>query len=193
MTTAEKITLGVSVATALGVGALLKSLFDHFLARPEKRATIAEKEVTIADKSVQIANALMSRMESELARVQTTHAEAQKEGRELRAELAELRAAKTDETTQTGPAEQILEASAADLASAVSSTETIQRAVDRIRELILHLSLLQPKQGPIFYGDLNAGMLALPQSNDVVDAILIDVDDDGDDDGTVGAALKRRR
>ncbi|RLQ08174.1 hypothetical protein EAD96_05200 [Micromonospora sp. BL1] len=125
MTTAEKITLGVSIATALGVGALLKSLFDHFLSRPEKKATIAEKEVTIADKSVQIANAMMSRMDAELSRVQAALAKAEGEIEELRSKL-DAAASKEAEAVNLPRALDSARATSAELSLARDALDDIQ-------------------------------------------------------------------
>ncbi|MGW5578126.1 hypothetical protein [Micromonospora chokoriensis] len=81
MTTPEKITAGIALLGALGVGALLKSWIDHLLGRRERR-------IDIADKSVQMADTMMTRMEGELIKTIDALAKTQREGEELRAELA---------------------------------------------------------------------------------------------------------
>ncbi|MGW0503422.1 hypothetical protein [Micromonospora sp. NPDC003241] len=183
MTTAEKITLAVSIATALGIGALLKSAFDHFLSRPEKRAAIAEKEVTIADKSVQIANTLMSRMESELERLQSTLAAAQEESGELRAELAEIRAASEVMAETTAAAVKVAEASA-ELDETLRTAQSIQHNVEgRLKQLTLYISHNMLDNGI----DLDAATLAVLQAESIIDR------PDDDDGGAVGAVPKPRR
>lgn len=81
MTTSERITLGVSVAGALGIGALLQAWVTHLLQR-------REKEISFADRSVQMAETLMARMEMELGRAQEALTKAQRESEELRRDLS---------------------------------------------------------------------------------------------------------
>ncbi|MEU7995378.1 hypothetical protein AB0B83_08575 [Micromonospora sp. NPDC049060] len=83
MNTAQKITAGIALLAALGVGALLQAWVTHLLHRRERK-------VNIADKSVQMAATLMNRMEAELGRAQEALDKAEREAQELRAELAEV-------------------------------------------------------------------------------------------------------
>lgn len=183
MTIAEKITLGVSIATALGIGALLKSAIDHFLARPEKRATIAEKEVTIADKSIQIANTLMQRMESEMERLRTTLADARKESEELRAEVADLRAANELTSFTTTASLRVLETSL-DIEKMLRAAQTIQHDVDgRLKQLNLYINRGTADNG-VDIIDTGTGSVYQVKS-------IMDRPDEGE--GTVGAAPKPRR
>jgi hypothetical protein len=126
VTTAEKITLGVAIAGALGVGALFKSWVDHLLARGEKR-------INIADKSVQIAEALMTRMEAELSRAQAALAKAEQEGEQLRAELGLTAAANTDESIRVMVAKRRLRSAYADLTEARNNIHGMQIEVGEIR------------------------------------------------------------
>ena len=127
MTTAEKITLGVSIAGALGLGALLKSWVDHLLAR-------GEKKVNIADKAVQIADALMTRMEAELTRAQAALAKAEQEGEQLRAELGLTMAPDDNDTIRVYTAKRKLLSAYAELAEARDNIHGMQVEVGEIRE-----------------------------------------------------------
>ncbi|MER7994913.1 hypothetical protein [Micromonospora chalcea] len=102
MTTAEKITLGVAIAGAFGLGSVVAAFISHLLGRRERK-------VNIADKSVQIAEAMMTRMEGELTRVQQALAKAQHESEELRATLAETKTAKGKLSEQLEEAKKSLQ------------------------------------------------------------------------------------
>ncbi|MEU5563562.1 hypothetical protein [Micromonospora musae] len=102
MTTAEKITIGVAIAGALGVNALLQVWVTHLLQRRERK-------INIADRSVQIAEALMTRMEAELTRAQEALGQAQKESEELRQELSNAAAARGEASMRVVELQQRLQ------------------------------------------------------------------------------------
>ncbi len=123
MITAEKITAGIALLAALGVGAVLQAWVTHLLARREKR-------VNIADKSVQIAATLMTRMEGELSRTLDALAKTQREGEELRAELAS--------TTEVYSARELelsdqLQRANAELARARAFIETVRNVDQHVK------------------------------------------------------------
>ncbi|NJC10604.1 chromosome segregation ATPase [Micromonospora profundi] len=119
MSIVEKITIGVAIAGALGVGALLKSWVDHWLSR-------GEKKINIADKSVQIAEALMTRMEGELTRVQEALAKAQQESEELRMTLVETKTAKGKLSEQLKEAKKSLQGVNVQIGNASNAISDIQ-------------------------------------------------------------------
>lgn len=125
MTTAEKITAGIALLGALGMGALLKSWVDHLLARREKR-------VNIADKSVQMAATLMNRMEAELTRAQAALAKAEQEAQQLRTEQAEARSISEQRAALAGM-DRTLRTSADQLAVAARSLARLQGQVRRVK------------------------------------------------------------
>ncbi|MFI7305519.1 hypothetical protein ACIBM8_20090 [Micromonospora aurantiaca] len=127
MTTAEKITAGIALLGALGVGALLKSWVDHLLARREKR-------VNIADKSVQMAATLMTRMEAELTRAQSALTEAQKEGERVRAELGLTGEIDENDTFRVYQAKRKMRAAYAELNEARNNIHGMRVEVGEIRE-----------------------------------------------------------
>lgn len=119
MTTVEKVALGVSIAGALGVGAVLQAWATHLLQRREKK-------INIADKSVQIADALMSltsKMEAELTRAREALAKAQQESEALREELN--RTAATRSADDARELERKQKRQAEHLASATSAIDTV--------------------------------------------------------------------
>ncbi|PYC73897.1 hypothetical protein C7C45_06060 [Micromonospora arborensis] len=63
VTTAEKINIGVALAAALGVGALIHALLGHRLNRDERKANIA-------DKFMQMATAMTTGLGKQLSHVQ---------------------------------------------------------------------------------------------------------------------------
>ncbi|GIG92383.1 hypothetical protein Pen02_73190 [Plantactinospora endophytica] len=91
MTTAEKVAIGVAIATALGLGTLISLLVGHLLNRREKKINIAEK-------AVQVADTMMTRLTDSLDRVQEELAVAKRENEELRLELEKTRAASVEES-----------------------------------------------------------------------------------------------
>ncbi|MFY1687290.1 hypothetical protein [Plantactinospora sp. WMMB782] len=91
VTTAEKVAIGVAIATALGLGTLISLLVGHLLNRREKKVNIAEK-------AVQVADTMMTRLTESLDRVQEELAVAKRENEELRLELEKTKAATVEES-----------------------------------------------------------------------------------------------
>ncbi|MGW0503421.1 hypothetical protein [Micromonospora sp. NPDC003241] len=119
MTTAEKITLGVAIAGAFGLGSVFAAFISHLLSRRERK-------VHIADKSVQIAESIMTRMEGELSRVQEALAKAHQESEELRVTLAETKTAKGKLSEQLKEAKRSLQGVNVQLGNASTAISDIQ-------------------------------------------------------------------
>ncbi|SIN14481.1 hypothetical protein [Micromonospora cremea] len=126
MTTADKITVGVAIATALGVGALIKSWVDHLLSR-------GEKKVSIADQSVQTAATVMTMLDGQLKRVQEALDKAQQESEELRLTLAETKTAKGKLSEQLKEAKKSLQGVNVQLSNASSAIGAMQGDVQQVR------------------------------------------------------------
>ncbi|MFE9959235.1 hypothetical protein [Micromonospora sp. NPDC005299] len=124
MTIAEKITLGVAIAGALGLGALLQVWFTHLLQR-------RERQISIADKSIQIAGTLMTKLEAELTRAQEALVKAQQESAELRDELAKNVAARSEDSERIVELHQKLQD--AHVMTARSAIDNLQRTVVRLK------------------------------------------------------------
>ncbi|MEU4382798.1 hypothetical protein [Micromonospora echinofusca] len=121
MTTAEKITAGIALLAALGVGAVLQAWVTHLLHRRERK-------INIADKSVQMAETLMTRMEAELTRAQQALATVRQESDELRAELAKA-VAVGDEARQRDDVRRKLREFSTSLAGASDTVGSVQLKV----------------------------------------------------------------
>ncbi|MER6592093.1 hypothetical protein ABT214_09605 [Micromonospora purpureochromogenes] len=148
MTTAEKITLAVSVAGALGVGALLQAWVTHLLQGRERK-------INIADKLVHSAETLMTRMEADLTRAQEALDKAQQESEELRQELARTAAARGKYSERVVELQQKLQET--HVAAARSAIDNVQGDVRQVRvslsaplmaELDRELAALLPPSKP---------------------------------------------
>jgi hypothetical protein len=79
VTLAQKIEIGIAIAGAVGLGAVIQLVVSHFLRRRERKADLADKSVQMSGKSVEIAESVMVRMESDMTRMRaelTTQTEA---------------------------------------------------------------------------------------------------------------------
>ncbi|WP_433229002.1 hypothetical protein ACQP2H_24175 [Micromonospora sp. CA-248260] len=136
MTTAEKITAGIALLAALGVGALLQAWVTHLLHRRERK-------INIADKSVQIAETLMTRMEAELTRAQQALATVRQESDELRVELAKA-VAVGQEVRQRDDVRRRLREFSTSLAGASDAVGSVQLKVRVSRAEIIRYRRRQP-------------------------------------------------
>ncbi|WBC06775.1 hypothetical protein [Micromonospora sp. WMMA1947] len=131
MTTAEKITIGVSIASALGIGALIKSIFDRRISRPERRMDLAEKSLKLAD-------AIVARVEAELAQVQRELTDAKQENEQLRKQAAE--ALTTRDQALASATVDRLDRTADHLASAATKVAGIRIELKNYNSLIIPAS-----------------------------------------------------
>ncbi|GAB3986164.1 hypothetical protein V1634_29105 [Plantactinospora veratri] len=127
MTTAEKITAGIALLAALGVGAVLQAWVTYLLHGRERK-------INIADKSVQMAETLMTRMEAELTRVQEALAKAQQETEELRATLTETSTNEGSISEQLHDAERSLRGVNVQIINASTAIGGMQGQVHHINE-----------------------------------------------------------
>ncbi|MFI5849362.1 hypothetical protein ACIA8B_14835 [Micromonospora chalcea] len=126
MTTAEKITAGIALLAALGVGAVLQAWVSHLLHRRERK-------INIADKSVQMAETLMTRMETELTRAQEALAKAQQESEELRIKLAEAMTVKGKLSGQLQEMKDSLRGMNTQISQASTAVSSIQGEVHSVQ------------------------------------------------------------
>ncbi|MFR9777307.1 hypothetical protein ACL02O_14775 [Micromonospora sp. MS34] len=142
MTIIEKITLGVAVAGAFGLGSVITAVVSHLLSRRERR-------VNIADKSVQMVEAVLTRMETELTRAQESLGRAQQENEELRAELAKSAGNKDEaQSIRESVISRKLGETDRELAIAISALDHLQGDVRYVRSTDLDRLLLHLQNSP---------------------------------------------
>ncbi|MEV4722484.1 hypothetical protein [Micromonospora humida] len=163
MTTAEKITAGIALLAALGVGAVLQAWVTHLLHRRERK-------INIADKSVQMAETLMTRMESELTRVQEALTKAQQESEELRAELAKA-VAVGQEVRQRNDVRRRLREFSTSLAGASDAVGSAQLKV-RVSRAELNRRTREQRATPIVIDVANLDRKSPPMDEDVFAAMV---------------------
>jgi hypothetical protein len=103
VTTVEKAALCSAIVTALGVGALLKALFDHFLGRKARRVDLAEKSIRVADAAVSMADAQLTRAKEAIETLE-------RELGELKAQAAAAPSAGNDSGQLTEVLDRVVEA-----------------------------------------------------------------------------------